>query len=119
MACVAFGEILWDVIEGREYLGVAPLNVCVHLVQLGLNDVSIYSAVGSDLRGSRALKNLEARNFDTIGAGDALIAGYLFDVLHGYTPPASLDLGMRLTDSVVSHAGATPVIDAQRILPSS
>jgi fructokinase len=53
MKVLAFGEILWDIIEGVEYLGGAPFNFAAHSVQCG-NEALIVSRVGSDVRGMRA-----------------------------------------------------------------
>ena len=53
MKILAFGEILWDVIEGTEHLGGAPFNFAVHSVQCG-NESSIISKLGRDLLGKRA-----------------------------------------------------------------
>ena len=33
MNALAFGEILWDIIEEKPYLGGAPLNLVAHLAQ--------------------------------------------------------------------------------------
>ena len=54
MKSLAFGEILWDIIEGTPHLGGAPFNVAAHLAQLGGNSF-ILSAVGSDELGRKAL----------------------------------------------------------------
>jgi fructokinase len=54
---LAFGEILWDVVEGREHIGGAPFNVAAHAAQCGLR-VSLFSRVGSDDRGKRAGKEI-------------------------------------------------------------
>ena len=53
MKVIAFGEILWDIIEGEEYLGGAPFNFAAHCVQCG-NEASVISRVGNDLLGMRA-----------------------------------------------------------------
>lgn len=34
---VAFGEILWDVIDGTAHIGGAPFNVAAHAVRCGLS----------------------------------------------------------------------------------
>jgi len=60
MRIVSVGEILWDVIGDREYLGGAPLNFAAHARQLG-HEVFLLSAVGEDERGRRALDCLEER----------------------------------------------------------
>jgi fructokinase len=54
MKVLAFGEILWDIIEGSEHLGGAPFNFAAHMAQCG-NDVKIISRVGNDSLGTRAL----------------------------------------------------------------
>ena len=55
---LSFGEILWDVIEGDEYIGGAPFNAAAHLAQLGCESYFV-SRVGDDSRGQRALKQAE------------------------------------------------------------
>src|SRR5208282_698741 len=55
MKVVSLGEILWDLIDGRELLGGATFNFSVQLSRLG-HDVSLVSAVGDDDRGRRALE---------------------------------------------------------------
>jgi fructokinase len=53
MKVLAFGEILWDIIEGSEHLGGAPFNFAAHMAQCG-NDVKIISRIGNDPLGTRA-----------------------------------------------------------------
>jgi fructokinase len=60
MRIVSVGEILWDVIGDREYLGGAPLNFAAHARRLG-HQVFLLSAVGEDERGRRALRSLQER----------------------------------------------------------
>ena len=64
MRIISVGEILWDVIGDREYLGGAPLNFAVHARQLG-HEVFPVSAVGEDDRGRRALDGLRERRIST------------------------------------------------------
>src|SRR5271165_3460204 len=64
MRIVSVGEILWDLIGDREYLGGAPLNFAAHARQLG-HEVFLLSAVGKDERGRRALKCLQERGIST------------------------------------------------------
>jgi fructokinase len=61
---ISVGEILWDVIDGREFLGGAPLNFAVHARQLG-HEVWLLSAVGDDHRGALALDTLRQRGIAT------------------------------------------------------
>ena len=64
MRLISIGEILWDVIGGREHLGGALLNFSVHAARLG-HDVSLVSAVGADPRGDRALEAMLALGLST------------------------------------------------------
>lgn len=57
---LAFGEILWDIIEGEAHLGGAPLNFAVHLKQMGQN-AALISGIGYDEYGDQAINRLEGR----------------------------------------------------------
>jgi len=57
MTALVFGEILWDIINGKEYLGGAPLNFAAHFTKCG-GKASIVSAVGDDNRGWRAVEQI-------------------------------------------------------------
>jgi fructokinase len=54
---VSIGEVLWDVIGDKEYLGGAALNFSAHAAQLG-HTVFFVSAVGKDERGRRVLERM-------------------------------------------------------------
>jgi fructokinase len=64
MKIISAGEILWDIVNGQEFLGGAPLNFALHARQLG-HDVLMVSAVGTDNRGSLALAEIVARGLRT------------------------------------------------------
>ncbi len=64
MKIISVGEILWDLVDGREFLGGAPLNFALHAAQLG-HEVLMVSAVGEDNRGKRALSEISARGLRT------------------------------------------------------
>ena len=64
MKIISVGEILLDLVSGREFLGGAPLNFALHANQLG-HEVLIVSALGRDDRGSRALAEIAARGMRT------------------------------------------------------
>lgn len=64
MNALSFGEILWDVIEGKEHIGGAPFNLASHLAMMGA-DSAIISAIGDDKRGKRALEKAVAHGIDT------------------------------------------------------
>ncbi|MGC2108986.1 MAG: carbohydrate kinase [Candidatus Korobacteraceae bacterium] len=61
---VSVGEILFDVIDGTEYLGGAPLNFAAHAHKLG-HEVFLVSGVGDDDRGRRALDSLRQHGIST------------------------------------------------------
>ena len=65
---VAFGEILWDIIDGTPHLGGAPLNLAAHAQMCGLN-AAIISALGNDELGVTAF-----RRADEIGINTSWIA---------------------------------------------
>jgi fructokinase len=54
MKVLAFGEILWDLIDGHPYLGGAPFNFAAHFARCG-NQSFLVSCVGNDNLGWRAL----------------------------------------------------------------
>lgn len=61
---LAFGEVLWDIIEGKPHLGGAPLNFAAHARQCGL-ETSIVSALGQDDFGNKALAGIQAMGVGT------------------------------------------------------
>ena len=64
MKTLAFGEILWDVIDGKEHIGGAPFNLASHLAKLGA-DSAIVSALGDDDRGKRAMEMVKSMGLRT------------------------------------------------------
>ena len=64
MQLASLGEILWDLIDGKELLGGATFNFSVQLSRLG-HDVSFVSAVGDDARGRLALETASRLNLST------------------------------------------------------
>jgi fructokinase len=73
MRILSIGEILWDVIGGKEYSGGAPFNFSVHAVQLG-HAVKFLSAVGRDARGERACAEAESFAIDVDLLGETGMA---------------------------------------------
>lgn len=63
MKVLVFGEVLWDIIDGKEHLGGAPLNFAAHVKQCG-HESTIISAVGDDDRGKMALEQIEEVGVD-------------------------------------------------------
>ena len=64
MKIVSIGEVLWDVIEGQEYLGGAPFNFAAHMRRLG-HAVFFVSGVGRDQRGERVLQKMTGLGLST------------------------------------------------------
>lgn len=57
MHILSFGEVLWDLIDGEEHLGGAPLNFAVSSARLG-SRADLVSAVGDDRLGRQALSRM-------------------------------------------------------------
>ena len=60
---MAFGEILWDIIDGVPHIGGAPFNFAAHVAKCGLTS-SIVSSVGNDDLGHRAKERVAALGVD-------------------------------------------------------
>lgn len=88
MKTLAFGEILWDVIDGKEHIGGAPFNLASHLARLGA-DSAIVSALGDDGRGKRALEMLRSMGLRSsfVGIADGLPTGVVMVELDGAGKP--------------------------------
>jgi len=61
MKALAFGEVLWDMVDGTALMGGAPYNVSAHLRKMGAEAFMI-SSVGRDELGERAVSNMAAAN---------------------------------------------------------
>ena len=64
MKALFFGEILWDIIENKPYIGGAPFNLAAHMTKMGLKSTLI-SSVGKDALGRKALKEAEKRGINS------------------------------------------------------
>jgi fructokinase len=64
MRILSTGEILWDIVEGGEFLGGAPLNFSVTSQKLG-NFVSLLTGVGDDELGRKALQQMNSLGLKT------------------------------------------------------
>ena len=60
---LAFGEVLWDVIEGVPHIGGAPFNFAAHAVKCGCS-AALVSAVGNDDLGNRAREAVARQGVD-------------------------------------------------------
>lgn len=63
MNILSIGEVLWDIIADKEFLGGAPLNFSVSSHRLGERAVFL-SGVGQDRRGERTLKSVARLGLD-------------------------------------------------------
>lgn len=61
---VCFGEMLWDCFPDHEIPGGAPMNVALHLQQLGF-DVKMISKIGNDEHGKKILEFVQGYGLDT------------------------------------------------------
>lgn len=113
MQIVSIGELLWDVIGEKEYLGGAPLNFSAAACQLG-NSVALLTAVGADTRGERALRamkelGLTTRFVQTIHGFPTGTATVVTDASGNATyvieRPASFDC-LRIEDTLIAHLSA-------------
>ena len=64
MKVISFGEILFDIIEGENYLGGAPLNFAAHLAKQEVESY-IFSRVGEDALGKKAFKQIKETEVKT------------------------------------------------------
>lgn len=60
---ICFGEVLWDKLPGGTMPGGAPMNVAVHLKQLGIS-AAVISRVGKDEVGSDILQYMAEKGVD-------------------------------------------------------
>lgn len=61
---VCFGEMLWDVFPKEKIAGGAPMNVALHLCQLGA-EVSLISKIGNDKEGKNLLAFIDSFGLHT------------------------------------------------------
>jgi len=64
MRVLSYGEILWDIIDGKHYLGGAPFNFAAHFARWGAESYMI-SRLGNDDLGERALNDMKKLNVQT------------------------------------------------------
>lgn len=54
MKVICFGEVLWDLLPSGKVAGGAPMNVAVHLRNMGIN-TTVISRVGNDDLGNKLI----------------------------------------------------------------
>ncbi|WP_258105683.1 carbohydrate kinase [Marinoscillum sp. MHG1-6] len=64
MKVLAFGEVLWDFIEGDKHFGGAPMNFAAHVRKCG-GKSAIITAVGKDKLGDQAIANIASLGVST------------------------------------------------------
>jgi fructokinase len=64
MRILSTGEVLWDIVEGKEFLGGAPLNFSVSSQRLG-NFVALLTGVGEDELGRKATAQMNSLGLNT------------------------------------------------------
>jgi len=52
---LAFGEVLWDVIEGVPHIGGAPFNFAAHAVKCGCSATLVSALLGGKTLGEAAV----------------------------------------------------------------
>ena len=92
---LAFGEVLWDVIEGVQHIGGAPFNFAAHAVKCGCS-ATLVSAVGNDDLGNRAREAIARQGVD----------GYLVRV-HPTLPTGTVNVTLK--DGIPSYEIVRPV----------
>ncbi len=82
LTIAGIGELLWDVLPDSEVLGGAPVNFAYHVTALGERGIPV-STIGRDLRGEKALVELQKCGVDTcaISIDDNFATGYVTAML--------------------------------------
>lgn len=60
---LTFGEMLWDIIAGKEYPGGVPFNLSAHAAKCG-GQCAIVSCLGNDFRGEKVRKQAKKLEVD-------------------------------------------------------
>jgi fructokinase len=78
LTIAGIGELLWDVLPDNEVIGGAPVNFAYHVTALGARGIPI-STIGQDLRGEKAIAELQKRGVDiaAISISDECVTGYV------------------------------------------
>ena len=58
---MSFGEVLWDIIEGKPHIGGAPFNLAAHASRCGLESY-LATGVGADELGRKAVAEIDRLN---------------------------------------------------------
>jgi fructokinase len=105
MKVLAFGEILWDIIEQEEHLGGAPFNFIAHTAQCG-NDAYIISRIGNDFRAMKVLNRCKSYgvNDQFIQRDELLPTGTVEVTLHDGQPDYLIVEGVAWDNITFDHS---------------
>lgn len=82
MKILALGEVLWDRIKGKMYIGGAPFNSAAYCKKLGA-DSYLFTAIGDDSLGKKILNIFKEKeiktNFVKIISKPTCVVGVFFD----------------------------------------
>ncbi len=65
MKLLAFGEVVWDEINGQLCIGGAPFNVAAHAHRIGVEDAYLFTAVGDDALGRATVDTMKSQGIRT------------------------------------------------------
>jgi len=99
----AVGEVLWDVIEDKEYLGGAPANFLSHMARTSFQPY-LLSRVGGDKEGRKLVLELKSRNID--------VSGVQLDI---FKPTATVRIDLDETGNPSYHCTGNVAFDDMRI----
>lgn len=106
---VAFGEVLWDVIDGVPHIGGAPFNFAAHAAKCGLVS-AIVSEVGDDDLGVRAYAAIDRLGVDGrfVGRHPTLPTGTVNVTLHDGIPAYEIVKPVAWDEITIGCASALP-----------
>ena len=112
---IAFGEILWDIIDGVPHIGGAPFNFAAHAARCGLNS-AIVSAVGNDELGRRALDEATRLGVDVsmVGVNPQLPTGTVNVTLADGIPSYEIVRPVAWDEITWAAGSPLPAIDVPR-----
>ena len=107
---VAFGEVVWDVIDGVPHIGGAPFNFAAHAAKCGLLS-AIVSEVGDDDLGRRACAAIDRLGVDGrfVGRHLTLPTGTVNVTLRGGIPSYEIVKPVAWDEITIGCASALPM----------
>jgi sugar/nucleoside kinase (ribokinase family) len=118
---VCFGEVLWDILPTGAVPGGAPMNVAYHLQKLNKNPALI-TRIGIDKRGQDLMNIFSQQDVctdffqvDTVGSGDAFLAGLLSQLLDNAGSEAALEFASDPGAFIATQRGGYPEYNTEEI----